>query len=183
MIGYLASALVSWLNFFAPSESVKGFAIWGMGSFMGVNINQLPLFAILSIVLCASSMLLIKPLNAMLLGDRYTESLGYNPRTIRTLLLLCSGLLTATATAYCGPVGFIGLAVPHIARILFSTSHHAVLMPATLLSGGAVGLLCAWMCVFPGQQGVLPLSAVTPIVGVPVIIYVILVRKRLNFFT
>ncbi len=182
MIGYLASALVSWLNFFAPAGVVKDFNVWGMGSFMGVTSGRLPLFVLLTLLLCASSLLLIKPLNAMLLGDRYAASLGYSPMRVRTLLLLCSGALTALATAYCGPVGFIGLAVPHIARILFSTSHHAILLPATLLCGAAIGLLCALLCVLPSSIGVLPLGAVTPIVGVPVIIYVILARKRLNYF-
>lgn len=182
MIGYLASALVSWLNFFAPAQTVKDFSIWGMGSFMGVTGSDLPLFSILSLIISISSLSLIKPLNAMLLGDRYAASLGYNPKSVRTILLLCSGALTAIATAFCGPVGFIGLAVPHMARIFFSTSHHAVLLPATIIMGGAVGLLCAWMCVCPSSIGVLPLGAVTPVIGVPVIIYVIIARKRLNYF-
>lgn len=182
MIGYLASAFVSLLNFFAPAQIVKDFSIWGMGSFMGVTGSDLPLFCTLSLIVSVSTLTLIKPLNAMLLGDRYASSLGYNPKSVRTLLLLCSGALTAIATAFCGPVGFIGLAVPHMARIFFSTSHHAVLLPATIVMGGAVGLLCAWMCVCPSSIGVLPLGAVTPVIGVPVIIYVIVARKRLNYF-
>lgn len=182
MTGYLASAIVSWLNFFAPAQTVKDFSVWGMGSFMGVTTSDLPLFTSLTVLLSLATLFLSKPLDTMLLGDRYAASLGFNPRTVRTMLLLASGALTAVATAFCGPVGFIGLAVPHMARIIFSTSRHAVLLPATLLTGGAVGLLCAWMCVAPASVGVLPLGAVTPIVGVPVIIYVILARKRLNYF-
>ena len=123
-----------------------------------------------------------KPLNALLAGDRYAASLGYNPRHTRTRILFFSGALTAIATAYCGPVGFLGLAVPHIARVVFRTSHHSILLSATLMTGAVTGLLCAWLCVLPGDKGVLPLSAVTPIVGIPVILYVIIRRKRLFYF-
>lgn len=182
MIGYLAGAVVSWLNFFAPAHVVKDFSVWGMGSFMGVTLSQLPGFAISSAVLSLLTLLLVKPLDALLLGDRYAASMGYNPKRVRTCLLLLSGALTAIATAYCGPVGFIGLAVPHIARLLFGTSAHSILLPATLLCGALTGLLCAWLCVCPASVGILPLGAVTPIVGVPVIIYVIIARKRLNYF-
>lgn len=182
MIGYLASAIVSWLNFFAPAQEVKGYAVWGMGSFMGVTTKQLPLFTIVTATLCLAGLCMAKPLNALLAGDKYAASLGYNPKRTRTRILMFSGALTAIATAYCGPVGFIGLAVPHIARIFFRTSHHAVLLPATMLTGGAVGLTCAWMCVMPGDKGILPLSTVTPIIGIPVILYVIIRRKNLYYF-
>lgn len=182
MIGYLASAVVSWLNFFAPAQEVKGYAVWGMGSFMGVTSGQLPVFAAVTLIMCMAGLCMSKPLNALLSGDKYAESLGYDPKRIRTEILLYSGALTAVATAYCGPVGFIGLAVPHIARVLFRSSHHAVLLPATMLTGGAVGLLCAWLCVMPADKGILPLSAVTPVIGIPVILYVIIRRKRLYYF-
>lgn len=182
MIGYLAGAVVSWLNFFAPAHIVKDFNIWGMGSFMGVTLDRLPGFAICSILLSLMSLLLIKPLDALLLGDRYAASMGYSPKRVRTCLLLLSGAITAIVTAYCGPVGFIGLAVPHIARLLFGTSSHGILLPATLLCGALTGLLCAWLCVCPSSSGILPLGAVTPVIGVPVIIYVIIARKRLNYF-
>ena len=182
MISYLASAVVSWLNFFAPAQGVKSYAVWGMGSFMGVTTAQLPLFSILTLSLCLISLLFTKPLNALLAGDNYAASLGYNPKRARTLILLFSGLLTAIATAYCGPVGFIGLAVPHIARITFGTSHHGTLLPAAMLTGICVGLACALLCVMPTSKGVLPLSTVTPIIGIPVILYVILRRNKLYYF-
>lgn len=182
MIGYLASAVVSWLNFFAPAQGVKSFAVWGMGSFMGVTLQRVPFFAFVTLVLSLGSLMFTKPLNALLAGDRYAASLGYSPKRTRTWILLYSGILTAVATAYCGPVGFIGLAVPHIARITFRTSHHGVLMPATMLLGVCVGLACALMCVCPSSQGVLPLSAVTPVIGIPVILYVILRRNKLYYF-
>lgn len=182
MIGYLASAVVSWLNFFAPAQEVKEYAVWGMGSFMGVTTSQLPLFGGVSLLFCMLGLCMSKPLNALLAGDRYAASIGYNPRRTRTLILLYSGALTAIATAYCGPVGFIGLAVPHIARVAFRTSHHGILLPATLLCGAVTGLLCAWLCVMPGDKGILPLSAVTPVIGIPVILYVIIRRKHLHYF-
>lgn len=182
MIGYMASAVVSWLNFFAAAESVKGFTLWGMGSFMGVTRSQLPLFALITLLLTGLACTQGKPLNVLLLGDRYAASLGYNPRATRTWLLLLAGALAAVATAYCGPIGFIGLAVPHIARILFATSHHGILLPATALLGAVVGLLCAWICVYPSAFGILPLSAVTPIIGAPVVLYVILRRRSLHYF-
>lgn len=182
MIGYLSSAVISWLNFFAPAEEVKTFALWGMGSFMGVTLDRIPLFLTLTAALCIGSFLMAKPLNALLLGDKYAASMGYNPRRVRTSLLLYSGILTAIVTAYCGPIGFLGLAVPHIARILFRTSQHTILIPATLMLGAATGMMCAWMCVLPSSKGVLPLSAVTPIIGVPVILYVILRRNKIYYF-
>lgn len=182
MISYLASAIISWLNFFAPAEEVKAFTLWGMGSFMGVTIDRIPAFAIVTVVLCLGGICMSKPLNALLLGDRYATTMGYNPRKTRTTLLLYSGMLTAVTTTYCGPIGFIGLAVPHIARIVYRTSQHSILLPATILLGGVIGLLCAWMCVLPSSIGVLPLSAVTPIIGVPVIMYVILRRKKIYYF-
>lgn len=182
MIGYLAGAVVSWLNFFAPAQEVKNFAVWGMGSFMGVTIGRIPLFAVIVLILCLGSILMAKPLNALLAGDRYAASLGYNPRRTRTLILFYSGALTAVCTAYCGPVGFIGLSVPHITRLLFRTSHHNILLPSTIVLGGATGLLCAWLCVLPASRGVLPLSAVTPVIGIPIIIYVILRRKHLFYY-
>lgn len=182
MIGYLSSAIISWLNFFAPAEDVKTFTLWGMGSFMGVTLDRIPLFLTLVVTLCICSIFMAKPLNALLLGDKYAASMGYNPRRLRTTLLLYSGILTAAVTAYCGPIGFLGLAIPHIARILFRTSQHTILIPATLLLGATMGMMCAWMCVLPSSKGVLPLSAVTPIIGVPVILYVILRRKKIYYF-
>lgn len=183
MLGYLASAIVALLNFFAPAETVKDFNIWGMGSFMGVSLTEIPLFASVAIVLCLLSLAFIKPLDAMLLGERYACSMGYNPKNTRTWLLMISGALTAAATAYCGPVGFIGLAVPHIARLVAGTSSHVRLLPATMLCGAATGVLCAWICVLPAEKGVLPLGAVTPMIGIPVIIYIILARRRLSYFS
>ncbi len=182
MIGYLASSLISLLNFFATEEGVHSYVVWGLGNFGGVSSDQLPFFALVCLLGLACALLYIKPLNALLLGVRYAENLGINIRRVRNVLLLITGLLTAITTAFCGPVAFIGLAVPHVARLLLGTSNHNSLLPVTLLMGGVVALLCNLICTLPGEAGVIPLNAVTPVLGVPVIIYVILKQRNIHYF-
>lgn len=174
MIGYLASSAISILNFFATEEGVKSYLVWGMGNFGGVSMSQMPFFVIVTFMGLIGALMLMKPLNAILLGERYAENLGVNIVRLRNLLLIVTGLLTAVVTAYCGPVSFIGLAVPHITRLIIRTDNHRLLLPATMLCGAAVALLCNAVCVLPGDKGIIPLNAVTPLVGAPVIIYVIL---------
>lgn len=174
MIGYISSSAISLLNFFATEEGVHSYMIWGLGNFGGVSMAQMPLFAAVTIVGLICALLLIKPLNAVLLGEQYAENLGINTSKLRNCLLLVTGLLTAVTTAYCGPIAFIGLAVPHIARMLLKTDNHRYLIPGTILSGAAISLLCNIICVLPGDNGIIPLNAVTPIMGAPVIIYVII---------
>ena len=174
MIGYISSSAISLLNFFATEEGVHSYMIWGLGNFGGVSMAQMPLFAAVTIVGLICALLLIKPLNAVLLGEQYAENLGINTIKLRNCLLLATGLLTAVTTAYCGPIAFIGLAVPHIARMLLKTDNHRYLIPGTILSGAAISLLCNIICVLPGDNGIIPLNAVTPIMGAPVIIYVII---------
>jgi iron complex transport system permease protein len=134
----------------------------------------MPVFASITIAGLIGALLLIKPLNALLLGDRYAENLGVDIIRTRNWLLIVTGLLTAITTAFCGPVAFIGLAVPHIARLLLTTDNHRVLLPATILCGAVVALVCNLVCYLPGESGVIPLNAVTPLMGAPVIIYVII---------
>jgi iron complex transport system permease protein len=166
------------LNFFATDEGVKSYMVWGMGTFGGVTTSHLPLFATVTIAGIVGTLLLIKPLNALMLGDRYAENLGFSIRRIRNWLLVVTGLLTAITTAFCGPVSFIGLAVPHIARLLFRTDNHQLLLPATILCGAAIALLCNIICYLPGESGIIPLGAVTPLMGAPVIIYIIVKGKK-----
>ena len=177
MIGYISNSAISLLNFFATDEGVKSYMVWGMGSFGGVSMTNMPVFAIVTLAGLIGALLLIKPLNALMLGDRYAENLGVNIMRVRNWLLIVTGLLTAITTAFCGPVAFIGLAVPHIARLLLTTDNHRQLLPATLLCGSVVALVCNLICYLPGESGVIPLNAVTPLIGAPVIIYVI-ARKR-----
>ena len=178
MIGYISNSAISLLNFFATDEGVKSYMVWGMGSFSGVSLSHMPVFASVTALGLFGSLLLMKSLNALTLGDRYAENLGVNILRVRNWLLFVTGVLTAITTAFCGPVAFIGLAVPHIARLLLTTDNHRWLMPATMLCGAVVALLCNVICVLPGESGVIPLNAVTPIIGAPVIIYVILRERR-----
>lgn len=177
MVGYVSSSAVSLLNFFASEEGVKSYMVWGMGNFGGVSMSHIPLFSLLCLVGITAALLLVKPLNILLLGPQYAESLGISTRRLRNLLLLIVGLLTAITTAFCGPISFIGLAIPHIARLLFRTDNHQVLLPGTVLTGAAIALLCNFICFLPGEMGVIPLNAVTPLIGAPVIIYVIIQRR------
>ena len=174
MVGYVASSAITLLNFFATDEGVKSYMVWGMGSFGNVSMSLMPVFVIVTLLGFAGTLLLIKPLNALLLGDRYAENLGVNIQRTRNWLLFVTGLLTAVTTTFCGPVAFIGLAVPHMVRLVFITSNHRILLPATILMGAVVALLCNLICFLPGEAGVIPLNAVTPLIGAPVIIYVIL---------
>ena len=132
-------------------------------------------------LLLVCSLFMAKPLNALLLGERYAASMGYSIRTIRTLLLTVGGLLTAVITAYCGPIGFIGLIVPHIARMALRSSSHTAVMPASIVMGAVTALLCAFLTVIPAGWGVLPINAVTPLLGVPVILYLLINSRRLAF--
>lgn len=178
MIGYIVSSIVSLLNFFSTAEGVQSYMMWGMGNFGGVSRAQLPLFSTLILAGLGTAVSLIKPLNALLLGERYARNLGVNIRRTRILLLLSTGLLVAVTTAYCGPINFIGLAVPHIARLMLGTSNHRTLMPATLLMGSLIALLCNLISILPGDHGLLPLNAITPIIGAPIIIHVIMNQRK-----
>jgi len=173
MIGFIADSAISLLNFFATEEGVKSYMVWGLGNFTGVSLDRIPLFVVLTLVGLCGALLLIKPLNALLLGERYAENLGVNTLRLRNQLLFVTGLLTAVATAYCGPISFIGLAVPHMTRLLIGTGNHRILLPATMLMGSLTALVCNVICFLPGEGGIIPLNVVTPIIGAPVIIYVI----------
>lgn len=177
MIGYIASSAIALLNFFATEEGVHSYMVWGLGNFGGVSMRQIPLFATATVAGLSLSILLIKPLNTLLLGEQYAENLGINTLCLRNSLLVITGILTASATAFCGPIAFIGLAVPHIARMILNTDDHRQLLPGTIITGAAVALVCNLICALPGENGVIPLNAVTPIMGAPVIIYVIMRRK------
>ena len=177
MVGYLASSAISLLNFFSTAEGVKSYMVWGMGSFGNVSSQQMMFFIPLALIALIASLLLVKPLNAMLLGEQYAGNLGFNIKRLRIILLLITGFLTAVVTAFCGPIAFIGLATPHIARLLVGTENHRQLLPVTMLMGAAIALLCNLLCSLPSDGGIVPLNAVTPLFGAPIIIY-ILVRRR-----
>lgn len=176
MISYLTSSLISLLNYGATEEGVRSFMVWGLGSFSNVTVDRLPAFVATMTVGLLLALLLIKPLNALLLGDSYATNLGIDVRRTRTLLLFATGLLTATSTAFCGPIAFVGLAVPHIARMLLRTSDHRLLLPATMFTGASLTLLCNLLSTLPSQS-VIPINVITPVLGAPVVIWVILKMK------
>ena len=178
MIGYLANAIIGVMKFLSPEEDVKAFVVWGLGSFSRVSGDEMLLFVVLMCILLPLSFLLVKPMNLLLLGDRYAANLGLNIRKARMLVIVCSGVLVAIVTAYCGPIMFVGLAVPHLARAIFRTSDHRMLMPATALSGAALALACNFIARMPGFEGALPVNSVTDLVGAPVIAAVLFSRRR-----
>lgn len=182
MVGYLASSVISLLTFFSSSEGVFSYVVWGLGDFSGVSLGQLPFYCITLGIGLLIALLLIKPMNALLLGERYARNLGVRVGRVRVWMFISTGILTATTTAFCGPVAFIGLAVPHMARLMIGSSNHAGLLPATLLVGGAVSLLCNLISTLPGTASVIPLNAIMPVLGAPVIIYVIVNQKKIQYF-
>ncbi|MFO8001988.1 MAG: iron ABC transporter permease [Marinilabilia sp.] len=180
MVGYAASAVVGILKFYSMKEDVHAYVIWGLGSFSTVSWSQMWVLLPIVVFGLAASFFLVKPLNVMLLGEKYAGNLGINISTSRLLIILCTGLLTATVTAFCGPIAFLGLAVPHLTKGLFRTSDHKVLLPAVVLSGMAVALFSNLIARLPGFDGALPINAVTSIIGAPVVISVILRRRNLR---
>lgn len=178
LIGYLASSVISLLNFFSTQQGVHSYVIWGMGNFGGLTWDRLWVYAVLAVGFVLTAMLFIKPLNALLLGRRYAESMGMNVRSVRNRLMTVAGILAALVTAFCGPIGFLGLVMPHVARMATGTANHGVLLPATALTGGAGALLCAWLSVVCGGGQIIPVNAITPVISVPVIIYVIMKGRK-----
>ena len=178
MIAYLAGSITDILKFFSLKEDIHAFVIWGMGSFSGVGTSKMPIFAISVIIGLIATFFLSKNLNILLLGEMYAENLGLNIRKNSVIIILISGYLTAIVTAYCGPIAFVGLAMPHIARFLFKSSDHRLLIPATMLIGMDMALVCNLIARMPGFDGNLPINAVTAFIGAPVVISVILKSRK-----
>ncbi len=173
MIGYIATAIIGVLKFFSTDEDVHGYVIWGLGSFSKVSGGNLIPFVVIMAVLIPLSFLLIKRLNLMLLGDEYASSLGLNIRTSRRAVIISACAITAIVTAYCGPIVFLGLAVPHLCRTIFSTSDHRILMPGVTLMGALLAMMCNLVARMPGFEGALPINSVTALIGAPIVIYVL----------
>lgn len=178
MIGYIANAVIGVLKFFSAEEDIRAYVIWGLGSFARVSGGQTAVFIMLMLVLLPLTFLLVKTLNLLLLGDSYAKNLGLNIKRARLLVIISSGVLVAVVTAYCGPIVFLGLAVPHLCRGIFRTSNHSVLLPATLLAGASLALLCNLIARMPGFEGALPVNSVTALVGAPVVIWVLFNKRR-----
>lgn len=170
IISYITGSLISLLQFWANHDGLQTYVLWGMGNFSGVSTERLPVFVgIISFGLILA-LLMTKSLDALLLGDRYAQNLGVSTTRTRHLLLLATGLLSAVTTAFCGPISFIGLATPHIARFTSSSGSHRSLLPQTMILGASIALLCNLLCNLP-ESSVLPINVLTPLIGAPVIIY------------
>lgn len=177
MIGYIASAITGVLKYFSSEEAVHSYVIWGLGSFSRVTGGQVYVFSTLIAVMMPLSLLLCKRLNILQLGDMYATSLGINVRRSRSFAIIIAGILTAIVTAYCGPIMFIGLAVPHICRELLRTSDHRLLIPGTMLCGASLALICNLIARLPGFDGALPINSVTALIGAPIALRVLLAKK------
>jgi len=180
MIGYLVSAIVGTMQFFSSSEDLHAFILWGLGSFSKTSLIQSISILIVTLVVVILSMLFVKPLNALLLGQQYAVSSGFNVKFLQTIFILISGFLIALGTAFTGPIAFIGLAVPHIARTILRTSNHRLLLPAVVLIGAVLTLGCNFISKLPGYDASLPINAVTSIVGAPIVIWVIIKGRRMS---
>ncbi len=178
MIGYIANAVIGVLKFFSAEEDIRAYVIWGLGSFARVSGGQTTLFIVLMLMLLPLSFFLIKTLNLLLLGDSYAKNLGLNIKRARLLVISSSGVFVAVVTAYCGPIVFLGLAVPHLCRGIFRTSNHATILPATLLAGASLALLCNLIARMPGFEGALPVNSVTALVGAPVVMWVLFNKRK-----
>lgn len=178
MIGYIATAIIGVLKFFSNDEDIRAYVIWGLGSFSKVSGNQVYTFAWIMAVLIPSSFLLIKTLNLMLLGEGYARNLGLNIKRSRFFVIASSCIITAIITAYCGPIVFLGLAVPHLCRTIFMTSDHRILMPAVTLTGAALALFCNLVARMPGFEGALPINSVTALIGAPIVISVLFGKRK-----
>lgn len=174
LLSYLSSALITLLGYYASAQGFQQLMLWGMGDFSSVSINELPGFVLLIVIGLLASLLLIKPLNGWMQGEKYAMNLGIDLRMTRLMVLGVTGLLTAVTTAWCGPIAFVGLSMPHVARMLLKTDDHGKLMPVTILLGGLCCSLCLWLSTRPDGGTLLPINALTPLFGVPVIIYVLL---------
>lgn len=182
MVGYTSSALVGVLKLYGMHENVHSYVVWGLGDFSSVTWNQMSYFLPIVVAGLLFSLLLVKPLNTLLLGENYARNLGLNIKRARLLIIICAGTLTAIITAFCGPIAFLGLAVPHIARLIFASSDHKVLTIAVIFTGVFLALVCNLISRLPGLEGALPINAVTSMFGAPIVISIILRRRSLNSF-
>jgi iron complex transport system permease protein len=179
ILGSAVSAIITLLQYFGQAAALKSYVLWTMGALGNVSEQQLAVFAVVTLVGSIAALCLCKPLNALALGEDYAKTLGYRVGLHRTLLILTATLLAGTATAFCGPIGFVGIAVPHIARMLCATANHTILMPTSMVIGAAVLLLCDIIAGVPGNESSLPINTITALMGIPVIIYVMVRNQKL----
>lgn len=181
MFGAAAGALVSILQFFSQAENIQAYVIWSFGSLGSLSWAELQVFVPILTLGLLMSLLLSKPLNALLLGENYARSLGMNLQRVRMLIILNTAILAGTVTAFCGPIAFFGIAMPHITRMLFNTSDHLRLTPLLIFTSGILMLLFDLIAQLPGSEATLPINAVTALFGAPFVIYLLVRKKNLHY--
>jgi iron complex transport system permease protein len=178
MIGHLTSSVVGILQYFTDAASLQGFVLWSLGSFNNVVWSEMKVLIPVILFGLVLAFVFSKNLNALLLGENYARSLGINIKASRLMIIISTGLLAGGATAFCGPIAFLGLAIPHLARPVFNTSDHIVLIPACIFIGGGMAILCDIIAQLPGSGETLPINAVTSLIGAPVVIWVIIKQRK-----
>ena len=180
MFGSATSAIVTVLQFFSKAESIQAYLIWTFGSLGGVTWEELKIFIPVVAITLAVSFMLSKTLNTLLLGDNYARSLGVNIYTSRLIIIIVTAVLAGTITAFCGPIAFIGIAIPHITRLIFNTANHKILFPMVILCGAILMLVCDMIAQMPGKEYTLPINAVTSVFGAPLVIWLVVRRKSFS---
>ena len=178
LLSYTLNAIVTMLNFQASADNLRSFFSWQMGDFSSLTLSDLPIFALLSLAGCLLALTQTKPLNLLRMGDDYARNAGIHARSFRAITLLVAGLLTATVTAFCGPIAYIGLVTPHFTRILFHTSDYRSLLPLSILWGGSIALLCNLISSLPGANGLIPINTTSSILSLPFLILLLLRWSR-----
>jgi len=179
MIGATTSSLVSVLQFLSKAEDQQSFLIWTFGSLGGLNWVEIKVLALTLLLGAVLSFVLTKPLNVWFLGENYSRSMGVNTRRSRFLIILSASLLTGAVTAFCGPIAFVGLAVPHLTKLMINTNNHRILIPGVMITGASLMLFCDIVAHLPGSSYVLPINAITALIGAPVVISIIIRSKRI----
>ncbi|MDX6746253.1 iron ABC transporter permease [Polaribacter sp. PL03] len=179
MFGSLTSAIISVLSYFSEAAQIQQFIFWSFGSLGNLSWNELLIFIVIYSIGMLATLAIIKPLNSFLLGENYAKSLGINVKKSRNTILLITSILTGVITAFAGPIAFIGLAVPHIARMIFVTSNHKTLIPAVVLLGAIIMLICDGIAQLPNSEFTLPINAITSLFGAPIVIWLLIRKKKL----
>jgi iron complex transport system permease protein len=178
MFGSATSAIVTVLQFFSKAESIQAYLVWTFGSLGSVTWQELKVFIPVILITLSGSFMLSKTLNALLLGDNYARSMGVNIQNARLLIIIATAILAGTITAFCGPIAFIGIAIPHITRLIFNTANHKILFPMVVLCGAILMLICDMIAQMPGKEYTLPINAVTSVFGAPLVIWLVVRRKN-----
>ncbi len=179
MFGSLTSAVISVLAYFSEADQIQQYLFWSFGSLDNLSWNELWVFIIIYSIGILGTISIIKPLNSYLLGENYAKSLGINIKRSRNVILLITSILTGVITAFSGPIAFIGLAIPHVSRLIFSSSNHKILLPAVAIIGAIVLLICDIIAQLPTSEFTLPINAITSIFGAPIVIWLLIRKKRI----